>query len=290
MRSAAFAYHAPDSLEEALALLAVPGTMALAGGQSLIPSLSDRSIAPAHLVDLGRIGAFRRVEINAEALVLGAMVRLSEVGPAASDAGLPLLAEAVASVASPAIRNRATLVGNLVRASANSELPVAAVALDASLRLRQGDTMRDLPLRNFFLGPGRTALPAGAMVTAVMVPRVAASGHGARCGSAFMEIGIRAGAPPLICVAACLDADAGGILTRVRLVAGGITGVPERCHAAEAALLGQPVDRASACVATARETLTPSAALPESEYAIDVLPVLLARAVVTAIARLATSP
>lgn len=278
MKSAAFDYASPGTIEEALVLITSPDAMVLAGGQSLVPMLGDRSAAPAIVVDIGRIGELRRIEATPQGLVFGAMVRLAEV----ADAGPPLLAEAVASVGSPAIRNRGTLVGNLVRASPNSELPVAAVALDARLRLQRRDAVRELPAEAFFLAANRTAVTPGEMVTAVIFP----SGPATGCGQAFVEIAIRAGAPPLVCVAAHLEADPGGRLTRVRIVVGGITGVPARCAAAEAALAGQLATEVLSRLATTTETIEASPGLPEAAYALDVLPVLLRRAVTVALGRL----
>lgn len=282
MRPAAFDYVRPATIEEALALLGREGAAALAGGQSLIPLLATRDTSPALLVDIGRIAALRAIERGPRGLRVGAAVPLAEIAAPAAAAGLPLLAEAIASVATPAIRNRATLAGNLLRASPNSELPVAVACLDASLVLRGLEGEREISAEDFFIGPHRTAIAEGEIVTAVLFP----ASRAVRTGSAFIEIAASAIAPPLACVAACLGLDAGGLITQPRLVAGGITGVPARCRQAEAALLGQPPDRAARLLAAMSEPLVPSPLLPDASYAAEILPVLLRRAVAAAAARL----
>jgi len=275
-----FAYVRPDTVEQALALLAEDGAMALAGGQSLVALLAERQVAPRTLVDLGRLAELRHLETQADCLWVGAGVSLATLAAAASVP--PLLREAIASVGSPPVRNRATLAGNLIRANPTSELPVAAVALGARLVLCGPAGRREVPADGFFLAPYITALVAGELVLGVSLPHSPAP-----CtGSAFAEIALRAGAPPLIAVAACIETDQTGIVTAARLVAGGITGVPQRCPRAEAALLGRPVAEAvSALAGAAQDRFVPSPELEHAAYAGEVLPVVLRRAVTAAAAR-----
>jgi carbon-monoxide dehydrogenase medium subunit len=281
MKPAAFDYARPATIDEALALLGREGATALAGGQSLIPLLATRSTMPTLLVDIGRIAELRTIEPTPRGLRVGAAARLAEIAGQASAAGLSLLAEAIASVATPAIRNRATLVGNLVRASPNSELPVAVTALDARLILRGPEGVREITAETFFLGPHRTAIADGEIVTSVLFPM----SHAARTGSAFVEVAASANAPPLACVAAHLECDADGLITQARLVVGGITGVPERCKEAEAALAGQPAGSAAGLLDAAAAGLAPSPVLPDAAYAAEILPVLLRRAIAAAASR-----
>lgn len=284
MTPAAFAYARPDTLEHALALLATAGAVPLAGGHSLVPMLMERSQTPALLVDLSRLGDLRRIERVPGGTQVGAAVRLSELASSPLAGPRSLLAEAVASVGSPAIRNRATLVGNLVRASPTGELPVAVLALGARFVLRRPGARRELPADAFFVAPYRTAVAPGEIVTGVILPE-----HDpARTAGAFAEVALRAGAPPLACVAAWIGTDAAGTIRAARLVAGGITGVPARCYRAEGALLGNGLGAAARVVAAAAaEAHVPSADVENAAYAADVLPVLLRRAVATAAARLA---
>jgi CO/xanthine dehydrogenase FAD-binding subunit len=279
MPAAAFDYERPDSLERAIALLAVPGAVPLAGGQSLIPLLNSRSTTPRCIVDISRIAELRQIEMDGAVLRVGAAVRLAEIEKNALVADFPLLAEAIASTASPAIRNRATLVGNLVRASPQSELPVAVVALDATLVIEGKGMARRIAAADFFLGPHCPAIGDGEIVVRVEFPRRASMPS----AGAFCEICPRAGAPPLICVAIRLELD-DGVIAAASVVAGGITGRPSRCTNTEAALLGHTA--ATATGGTATEDLVPLPDLPSANYALEVLPIVIERAVTRAVSAL----
>ncbi len=283
MTSLAFDYERPDNVDEAVTLLGSSGSVLLAGGQSLVPLLNRRAVTPRLVVDISRIAELRKIEWDENLLRIGAAVRLGELEKSEALAHFPLLAEAIASTASPAIRNRATLVGNLVRANAMSELSVVCVALDANVVIRGQSGLRSLPAAEFFLGHHSSAVGRGEMVLRLEIPRSKAIATGA----AFSEIASRAGAPPLVCVAASIEADAMGIITAARIIAGGITGKPSRCAATEAALIGQSA--ATAAQRIVPENLVPAGELRDAGYALEVLPVVIARAVARASAQLPSS-
>lgn len=276
-----FDYARPVSVREALSLLNRAGAMPLAGGQSLVPLLADRSVTADLLVDISRLAELRQVNLTRECLSIGAAASLGSLMTPELAMALPLLAAALLSVGSAAIRSRGTLVGNLVRASPNSELPVAVMALDASLVLRSLDSERVLGAQDFFLGPHRTALGAGELVTELRIPLGAAG----RTAAAFAEVAAPAGAPPLCCVAVHLQTDAGSLVGKAWIVAGGVTGVPARCPEHEASAVGHPIDEAPARLANVLTSLQPSPELPEAAYALDVLPVLIRRAASRAVAQ-----
>lgn len=271
MKSTAFDYTRAHSLDEALTLLGAPGAMPLAGGHSLVPQLNERALRPDRLVDLSRIDALRRIDSEGGVLRIGAAVRLAELLVHPAVQAWPLLIEALRSTASPAVRSRATLVGNLVRASPNSELPVAARALGARLSIAGPAGVREIDVEDFFVAPHRVAIDQGELVTAIAF----AKSPGARA-QAFAEIATRNSAPPLVCVAVALALDPAGLIERASVVAGGITGVPSCCARTEAALIGRALDQATGLVQC--EELTPLAQLATSAYALQVLPVLIGRA------------
>jgi carbon-monoxide dehydrogenase medium subunit len=278
-----FDYARPASVSEALSLLSRAGAMPLAGGQSLVPLLADRSVTADLLVDISRLAELRRVSLTREHLLVGAAASLGSLMTPELATALPLLAAALLSVGSAAIRSRGTLVGNLVRASPNSELPVAVMALGASLVMRNLKGERVLGAQDFFLGPHRTALEAGELVTELRIPLSAAG----RTTAAFAEIAAPAGAPPLCCVAVHLQTDASSLVGEARIVAGGVTGIPARCPEHEACIVGHPLHEAPARLANVLTSLQPSPELPEAAYALDVLPVLIRRAVSRAMAQFA---
>ncbi|MFC7052046.1 FAD binding domain-containing protein [Hansschlegelia quercus] len=274
-----FDYARPASVDEALGLLAKPGAVALAGGQSLLPMLADRSVSAGLVVDIGRLPDLKRIDVADGLLTIGAAVTLTAAMCSKVSEAAPLLSEAILSVGSAAVRNRGTLVGNLVRASPNSELPSAVVALGATLALTSLDGERTLAAEDFFLGAHETALAPGELVTALRIPTASPNAS----VSAFGEISSRAGAPPLCCVAVDLRLD-GTDIVAARIVAGGLANRPLRCSAFEAALFGS--------VSAVSTTLKADVALPDSsdgpaaDYARDVLPVLIRRTVARAVAKI----
>ena len=148
-----FDYARPMQLDEALMLLSRDGAIPLAGGQSLVPALSTAAalaaeVKPTLLVDISRLAELRRLEIVNRRLVLGAAVTLAAVAAAQATRSVSLLSDVVLTVASTAVRNRGTLVGNLVSASPNREMPVVMVALGAPFDA-QGPRPRSsaIPLR-----------------------------------------------------------------------------------------------------------------------------------------------
>ncbi|MFP5379117.1 MAG: FAD binding domain-containing protein [Vicinamibacteria bacterium] len=139
MKPAPFAYRRPETLDEALAILAEHGSDAkpLAGGQSLVPAMNFRLAQPAVLVDLNPIGTLAGVWDAGDALRIGAMTRHQtlESDPRVA-ARAPLVAEAMPWVAHPPIRTRGTIGGSLAHADPAAELPAVCLALDATMTLR----------------------------------------------------------------------------------------------------------------------------------------------------------
>ena len=119
MKPSAFTYHRPATVDEAVQTLAAhadEGAKVLAGGQSLVPLMSMRLAAPAHLVDINHLPGLDTVEVTADGVRVGALARHARVEhDDAAYTALPLLRQALRYVAHPTIRNRGTTVGSLVR-------------------------------------------------------------------------------------------------------------------------------------------------------------------------------
>lgn len=175
MKAAAFAYARAKSVDDALQLLAAHGDRAkvLSGGQSLMPAMNLRLISPELIVDIGGIAELRGIAVKGDVLRIGALVRHVELlrSPEVG-AYAPLLAEAVAHVAHPAIRNRGTLGGSLAHADPAAELPACMLALDAVIVLRSGSGERRIAAVDFFQGIFQTALSAEELLVAVELPIV----------------------------------------------------------------------------------------------------------------------
>jgi carbon-monoxide dehydrogenase medium subunit len=175
MKASAFSYARATSVANALELLAAHGDKAkvLSGGQSLMPAMNLRLISPELIVDIGEITELRGIAVKGGVLSIGALTRHADLLKSPKIAAhAPLLTQAVAHVAHPAIRNRGTLGGSLAHADPASELPASMVALNATIVVRGQTGERRIAAGNFFTGICETALSAQELLVAVEVPVV----------------------------------------------------------------------------------------------------------------------
>jgi aerobic carbon-monoxide dehydrogenase medium subunit len=190
VKPAPFAYHAVETVEEAVAMLAELGADArvLAGGQSLVPMLNLRLARPSALVDVGRVAALAGISANG-ALRLGATTRQADALRSSLVADrAPLLSDALRHIGHPATRSRGTLGGSIAHADPAAELPAVLLALDGEAIVRSPQGERTIPAASLFLGPFTTALADGELLTELRLPDPPA---GARHG--FAEIARRHG-------------------------------------------------------------------------------------------------
>jgi carbon-monoxide dehydrogenase medium subunit len=242
-----FEYAAPDTLDEAIGLLAGdPGAKVLAGGQSLVPLLSLRLAAPSLLVDLRRVPDLADVERTNGEVTVGAMVR--QRGAERDDgirAAVPLMAAALRHIAHPQVRSQGTIGGSIAHADPAAELPAVLVALDGRVRVRGARGERVIAADDFFTGFLSTALAEDEIVTAVELD--AAPAH---TGAACVEIAQRAGDYALCGALAQVTLD-GDRVAAARVALFGIGDRPVRARAVEAALTGEPATSAAVAAAAA---------------------------------------
>ena len=173
MKPAPFEYHAPESVGDAVGLLAEYGDEAkpLAGGQSLIPMLALRLARFEHLVDLNRVADVQGVQRDDGTLVIGAMTRQTTIerDPVVAS-GAPLLAMATRHIGHFQIRNRGTVGGSLAHADPASEYPAVALALGAEFEVTSSSGRRLVPADEFFVGTWMTALEPDELLTAIRFP------------------------------------------------------------------------------------------------------------------------
>jgi carbon-monoxide dehydrogenase medium subunit len=215
MKAAAFAYARAKSVDDALQLLAAYGDRAkvLSGGQSLMPAMNLRLISPELLVDIGGISELLGVVVQGDILRIGTLTRHVDLQRSAEiSAYAPLLAEAIAHVAHPAIRNRGTLGGSLAHADPAAELPACMLALGATIVVRATVGERRIAAVDFFQGIFQTALSAEELLVAVELPIA-----GKDCVHHFQEFARRHGDYAIAGLAACADIEA-GVFTRLRPV------------------------------------------------------------------------
>jgi carbon-monoxide dehydrogenase medium subunit len=230
MKPAPFAYHAPETVDDVLGLLAEHGDEAkvLAGGQSLVPMLALRLTRFDHLVDLNRVGELSGFARENGTLIVQAATRqrVMERAPEIA-AAVPLLARATPLIGHFQIRNRGTVGGSLAHADPASEYPAVAVALGAELELAgPRGTRRRVPAEEFFLGTWTTAAEPDELVVAARFPVWPAAS-----GFAIEEVARRHGDFALAGVACAVTAGRAGIALF------GVGSTPVRAHAAEAALV-----------------------------------------------------
>ncbi len=236
MKPAPFAYFAPTTLDEALALLAEHGDAAklLAGGQSLTPMLNFRLVTPAILIDLNPIADLAYSRATDGTLTIGAMTRQRQLERDPLIArGAPLIAEAMPLVAHPQIRNRGTLGGSLAHADPAAELPAVMLALDAQFKLLSRAGARTVRAEDFFLGLFTTALAPTELLCEITLPALPP-----RMGCAFQEVSRRHGDYALAGVATTVTLDAKGVCRAARIVFLGLGSQPVDARAAAAHLVG----------------------------------------------------
>lgn len=256
MKLPQFEYAAPATLDEALALLSSrEDAKALAGGQSLIPTMAFRLAAPSLLVDLRRIGGLDEISIEKNHVRLGALVKWRDIQRHRElNSAHPLLVAAVEHVAHYQIRNRGTVGGSLAHADPAAELPGIAVACDAEILVRGARGGRTIAAKDFFRGALSTALADDELVVELRLPAWPA---GRRWG--FQELAPRRGDFAYAGVAVFYDRDASGRAANAHIGVFGACQKPHRIAQAEAALNGRFVDAAAVreAAAAAQQAVDP---------------------------------
>ncbi len=250
MKPARFDYYAPASTAEAVALLARYGGEArpLAGGQSLVPMMNFRVVAPPAIIDLNRIPELAFVEADAGRVRIGAMTRQRrlEFDPVVAE-HLPLLHQAIRWIGHLPTRSRGTIGGSIAHADPSAEIPMVLVALDGEVVAQGPKGERRIAARDFFVSALTTALEAEEILTEV---RFRAMPKGALY--AIEEFARRHGDFAIAAIACVIERD-GEKCRSARLATAGVGTVPVRLKAAEAILekdgLGEAAIRAAAAKA-----------------------------------------
>ncbi|MBV8959651.1 MAG: xanthine dehydrogenase family protein subunit M [Actinobacteria bacterium] len=236
MKLPAFTYHRPDSLQEALAVLAEhEEAKVVAGGQSLLPMMALRLARPEHLVDISRLPELSSIRECDGGIAIGAAVThaTAERSPLVTT-GSPMLAAALPLIGHQAIRNRGTVCGSLAHADAAAELPAVALALDATLVATSPRGERTLTPAEFFEGYLSTALEPDELLTEVRLPAWPASAT-----TAVHELSRRHGDFALVGIAAMVTTAEDGTVASAALSFFGAASVPCRVAEAEASLVGR---------------------------------------------------
>lgn len=237
MKPAAFEYCRPDTVDEAVALLAQFGGDAnvLAGGMSLGAMLNMRLARPAALVDIKRIAGLDAVNVNGEVRTGATLTQARALEHAALTRAVPLLGLALPWTGHFQTRNRGTLAGSVAHADPSAETPLVLATLDGEVELASARGKRRLRAREFFVDVMTTAREPDELVTALLWPRA-----GAATRHAFAEIAQRHGDFAIVACAVAAEIDAGG---RLRALSLGLGGVESRPLVADTgAYLGERAD------------------------------------------------
>lgn len=263
MKPAAFEYHAPESVSDAVGLLAQYGDDAkpLAGGQSLVPMLSMRLTRFEHIVDLNQVqemfgvsstssgngansanGINGAARIKADEVRIGAMTRQAsvETNPTVAQK-VPLLHLASPYIGHFQIRNRGTIGGSVAHADPASEYPAVMLALGGIAEVASPLGTRDIPAADFFQSTFTTALAGDDLLVALRFQPWAGP-----CSFAFAEIARRSGDFALAGAAVALGANEAGKINRAAVGMLGVGSTAVRASSVEAALSGLAVDEVDA--------------------------------------------
>jgi CO/xanthine dehydrogenase FAD-binding subunit len=238
MKPVAFEYCRPDSIAEAVALLAEfgPEASVLSGGMSLGPMLNMRLARPAALIDVKWVRGMDAVSVQGAQVRTGATLRQST---AMRDAelmqSLPLLALALPHVGHFQTRNRGTLGGSVAHADPSSEIPLALATLGGSVELVSKRGTRRVAAREFFVDVLTTSRQSDELLTGLQWPT-----RRANAGHAFDEICQRHGDFAVVAIAAEAVVDVDGALAHLSLGLGGVESRPT--VADTAAFLGRTAD------------------------------------------------
>ena len=281
-----FEYHAPTSLDQVFDLLDQYGddSRVMAGGTALVIQMKQRLSQPGHVIGMRRVGGLSAIESTPEGLKIGALCTQRQIVSSEMVAKeLPLIADTFRKVATPRIRNMATIGGGLVNGDPNQDPPPSLIALGASVVMTSKSGDRVVPLEEFFIDYYETDVQPGEILTSVLVPHAPAGS-----GSVYLKFLPRtADDYGTVNVAAVVSKEQDGTCQDVRIVLGAAGVTPIRAKDAEDALRGKPLTD---------ENIRPAAALVKdavdpledfrgsAEYKTDMAEVFARRAVEQAMA------
>jgi carbon-monoxide dehydrogenase medium subunit len=234
-----FSYHRPDTLGEAVEVLAAQEGRAkvLAGGTDLLVNMKLGKLNPEHVVSLGQLAELSAVSKDDGKVRVGALCRAVDM--ANGDRGLvpPALAASAAVIGSPQVRARATVGGNLVTARPAGDMCVGLLALGASAVLSGSGGERRVALEDFFKGPGQTDIKPDEILTGVEMDAPAAGR-----GGGFLKLGLRRALEiALVSVGAQIQLDGDGkTIAQARVSLGAVGPTPLLASSAAGALIGAP--------------------------------------------------
>jgi carbon-monoxide dehydrogenase medium subunit len=281
-----FEYHNPTSLEQVFELLDRHGEDArvLAGGTALVIQMKQRLVQPSHVIGLRRVAGLNDIETTAEGVKIGALCTQRQIqnSPVIREV-VPLLSDTFRKVATPRIRNMATIGGGLVNGDPSQDPPPTLIALGASAVMASKDGERVVALADLFIDYYETDVQPGEVLTSISVPQAPAGS-----GSVYLKFLPRtADDYGTVSVAAVVSREQDGSCKDVRIVLGSVGVTPIRARQAEDSLRGKPLtdENIRAAAALVKDAVDPLEDFRGSaEYKTEMAEVFARRAVEQAIA------
>lgn len=257
MKAAAFGYVRASSVDEICRLLADAGDeerKIIAGGQTLVPLMAMRMARPDMLIDINDVTELAGIHDRGDHVVFGAGTRQRAIerSDVVSDR-LPLVAKAVRHVGHQQTRNRGTIGGSIVHGDPSAELPMAALALEATMILRTVSGETEMAIDGFFEAAMVTNIEPEQLLTEIRIP----VWQDARIGTGFHETSSRQGDFAIVAVAAQLALAEDDTIVRAAISVGGAAPSPVKLHALEAALIGKSAEALDSVIALVDEEIDP---------------------------------
>ena len=238
-----FAYAAPDTLHDALSILAAndDDTKVMAGGQSLIPLLKLRLASPAVVMDISRIEHLREIAETPTAFRIGALVTHERL---INDNTITLMwsiiKDAGEDLADPLVRNRGTFGGSLAHADPAGDWPAVALAADAVAHVQSLRGTREIPIKDFFTYLFTADIANDEILTHIELPKLVPG-----TVTAYVKIAHPASGYAVAAAGVSLTIDAGGTCRTARVALTGVATTPLRSAGAERTLEGRVIDAAA---------------------------------------------
>jgi len=249
-----FDYLRPKSLKEALRLKkTIADAKFISGGTDLIVQIKNRELQPRALISLRSIPELATIEVNGRARI-GALATISEIiqHPELSH-NCPVLKEAAKRLGSVQIRNVATIGGNLCNCSPSADMALPLLVLEAKVRVQTSKASREIPIEEFFIGPGESCLASDEILTDILLdpPHKNAKATFLKKGRVKMDLAIAS-------LAVLLEMK-GKRCLKARIAAGSVAPVPLRLSKVETLLEGTAIskDLVSKAQQLAREIVSP---------------------------------
>ncbi|HVN22620.1 MAG TPA: xanthine dehydrogenase family protein subunit M [Syntrophorhabdales bacterium] len=234
-----FDYVQPASLDEALSLFAQyqKDAKPMAGGTDLIPQLKGREVAtPRVVVDLKAIPGLNGISYDpAKGMAIGALATITSVerSPVVME-HYPMLAQALTTLASPQVRNRATITGNICSAVPSADSAPTLLAMEAQVKAVSRKGERLIPVTQFFMGPRQTVLANDELITEIRIPAPPARSRGV-----YLKLSPRKSMDLAVVGVAAFVVKEGDMCKDVRIALGAVAPTPIREPRAESALQGK---------------------------------------------------